>query len=365
MTKAVSMRLYYTLLFVILSLFADAQKLQQATDSFCNGFILRGKSVGLSVAVIKDGMVYMHGYGFSDSETRHVPDENTMYEIASISKVFTASMAELMVEQGKLSWNDEVSRFFVKRGKPLKDDHTTLMNLVSHTSGFPGLPEQFFPHMTNQCDPYKDLSFMDLYDYLENDTDKVAPDLKNYQYSNLGFMILAHILELRTGKFLNELLQEMICKPLNMEHTTENIFTGKDIAVPYDREGRRTCYWTMPALQGHGAVRSNVKDMVKFLQANMNGKTPLAKSLQNTHKQITAFPSGGVCYGWHVDTTNLAQVGIKKVIFHNGQTGGFHTYMGFVPGTGAGVIVLANKSEPKVDRLALTLLANAVKIKEK
>lgn len=343
--------------------FKDTHDLQAHVDSMCNKYIDKGKTPGLWVGIVQGNNVYMQGYGFADNERRIKPDSSTIFEIGSITKVFTAEMAQLLAEQGQLNWSDDIRQYLPAEVKLPVQDSTTLQHLASHTSGFPRLPEMWFAKLdSNPCNPYSSLTVQDLYNYLNNSKDKKQASPKAYDYSNLGAGLLGHILEWKTGKTYEALLQEFICRPLGMTHTSVITTDTTVFAAPYDERGKRTCHWDFPVIYGCGAIKSTGADMVRFLAANMNNPAPLGKSFAKTQQQVAKIPGGGIGYGWHIDKMNGAFFGVDKIIWHNGGTGGFRTYMGFDPATNRGIVVLSNQANDALDELAIKLLIKTVKI---
>lgn len=141
-----------------------------------------------------------------------------------------------------------------------------------------------------------------------------------------------------------------------MNHTTTGAVNDTLFATPYDEKGTRTCHWTLPIIPGAGAIRSDMTDMLKFLQANIDNSSPLNSSFIKTHKQQVKIPTGAIGYGWHIDKVGGIFFGIPEIVWHNGGTGGFRTYMAFVPGSNRGVVVWANQANDELDGLAIEIM---------
>jgi CubicO group peptidase (beta-lactamase class C family) len=332
----------------------DTHDLQARVDKICTKYVSQGKAAGLFVGIVQGDTVYMQCYGVIDKDSKIKPDSSTVFEIGSLTKVFTAEITQLLVDQKMLSWDDNIAKYLPQNVRLPANDNTTLMNLVSHTSGFPRVPEVWFKKLElDTCNPYSKLALGDLYDYLNIYTDKKAPSLKSYEYSNLGAGLLGHILEWRTGKTYETLIQEYVCAPLQMTHTSTTIVDSTKFATGYDEKGNKTCHWTFPILTGCGAIRSTGEDMLKFLKANMGNNSTVSRSFLKTQTEVAAIPGGAVGYGWHIDKMNGILFGIPEIVWHNGGTGGFRTYMAFVPGTHRGIIVMANQTNDEFDELAI------------
>lgn len=340
----------------------DTHDLQARVNKMCNTYLEKDKGVGLFVGIIQDGRIYAQGFGLADKDRGDVPDSNTIFEIGSISKVFTAELAQLLSEQNQLNWQDNIRQYLPAEAMPATDDSTTLLHLVTHTSGLPRLPESWYPKiMANECDPYSNLDMTDLYSTIKTGK-KNKPSMGQYEYSNLGMGLLGHILEWRTGKTYEALLQENICGPLRMSHTSTSMSDSLVYARGYDEKGEATCYWKFSIIPGAGAIKSNGADMLRFLEANMNNTAVPGKSFARTHQKVTDIPGGAIAHGWHIDKFSGGLFGLGEIIWHNGGTGGFSSYIGFLPGKKTGVVVLSNRSDAGLDELAISILVKAGKI---
>lgn len=338
----------------------DTRDLRAQVDKACAEYLAESKGVGLYICIVQEGKVYGKGYGTIDKEKTSVPDYNTVFEIGSITKVFTTEIAQQLVEQQQLSWNDNIMKYLPKQAQPATDDNTTLLHLATHTAGYPRVPQSWFPKIIpNMCDPYKALTIEDVYTTISKAEAKKAPSMDNSDYSNLGMGLLGHILEWKTGKTYEELLQQYICAPLKMT-TTSTLTREKWVqATGYDMEGKKTCYWTLPVLPGAGAIKSTGEDMQKFLEANIGNGTALSKSFIATQQQVAEKKGNGVAYGWHISKPTTDTSGIESIVWHNGGTGGFRSYIGFIPGRNTGIVVLSNMIHNDFDKLAFSLLLKA------
>lgn len=339
----------------------DTHDLQDKVTAVCNNYIEKGKAPGIFVGIIQGDRIYMRGYGVMDKQTKVPIDSNTIFEIGSISKVFTAELTQLLVDRGELNWNDNIIRYMPTEVK-LKDDSTTLWHLATHTSGYPRLPKVWYEKLEqNECDPYTALSPEDLFAYLNNATDKKKPSPENFDYSNVGAGLLGHILEWKMNVSYEQMLQEMILHPLAMMNTSSIAADSAMFATGYDEKGNKTCHWSFPVLYSAGAIRSSGADMMKFLAANMKNTSGLSASFAKTHKQ--AVEGAPIALGWHIDMISGIFARITNITWHNGGTGGFRSYIGFVPGKDRGVIIMANQSsESDFDDIAVEIMVDAATV---
>jgi CubicO group peptidase (beta-lactamase class C family) len=343
----------------------DTHDLKERINKLCYKHISTGQSVGLFVGVIQGNEEWMQGYGSLAQQLVKQPDSSTVFEIGSVSKVFTTAITQMLVDKGELSWDDPIARY-IPATAGYKDDSTTLRHLAAHLSGFPRIPQAWFSKIeANECDPYSVLTMDDLLGYLRNDTDKKKPSMKGYDYSNVGTGLLGHILEWKTGKTYEALLQEYIAGPLHMAHTTMADADSAIFATGHNEQGKPTCHWHMPILPGAGAIRASGSDMMVFLKAAMNGTGPVGATIARTQKEVASMPGGAIAHGWHIDRTNGAIFGIKEIVWHNGGTGGFRSYIGFIPEKKTGIVILSNQASEELDRLAISMIlrANSISLK--
>ena len=226
----------------------------------------------------------------------------------------------------------------------------TLGHLSDHTSGLPRMPTNFTP--ANPGNPFADYTVAQLYSFLSGY--QLPRDIgSGYEYSNLAQGLLGHLLALNTGMSYEALMVKTIAKPLHMDETKialdekmkKNLATGYSNGAPVEN-------WDIPTLAGAGAIRSSTYDMLKFLAANIGlVKSPLREAMSLTH-QVRHDKAGSmrVGLGWHV-----AKGKFGDVLWHNGGTGGYRTFAGFVKETSTGVVVLTNSSAG-VDDIGFRLL---------
>lgn len=279
-------------------------------------------------------------------------DENTVYEIGSISKVFTTILLANEVLKGRMSLDDPIVKYLPTEVKaPSRDGkQITLKDLATHTSGLPRMPGNFKP--ADAKNPFADYTLEQLYAFL-SDYSLFREIGSKYEYSNLGMGLLGHILELHTDTSYEDLVIERIAKPLGMNHTGINLNDEMkaNLSIGHDDQLEVTSNWDIPTLAGAGALRSTTKDMVKFLKANMaSNNSDLNKAMKLSHalaysNEDQTFDIG---LGWHYAHNN-------SIIWHNGGTGGYRAFIGFSKDYEEGVVVMTN-STFSADGIGLKLL---------
>ena len=186
--------------------------------------------------------------------------------------------------------------------------------------------------------PYADYTAEQMYDFLSSFT--LERDIgSSTQYSNLGQGLLGHILSLKASVSYEQLVVNQICNGLKMDSTQITLSPQRKMHLAKGYMGKtETPNWDFIALAGASALRSSVRDLVKFLAASPGfSKTELYRVMQNTHKarHETDDLHTEIALGWHIFTKHDTEI-----IEHNGETGGFHCAIGFNPEKKTGVVVL-------------------------
>jgi CubicO group peptidase (beta-lactamase class C family) len=233
-------------------------------------FLSRG--VGIAVGIIDRGERSTYGFGETRDGQSTSPDGRTLYEIGSITKVFTTTLlATLVVEKG-LALQQPVREFLAEA--PALPPSITLQSLATHTSGLPRLPDNIWDSFhQNRRNPYANYSERNLLDYLQRVKDS---DLKNtgglIRYSNLGMGLLGFVLAKHLEMSYEQAIQKWICSRLMLPDTTTALTPEQEerLSAAHDGTGRLTSNFDMPALAGAGALRSNVDDLSRFLWAHLS-----------------------------------------------------------------------------------------------
>lgn len=311
-----------------------------------------GINTGIVVGVITpDGVIYFSS-GVKSLKTNEPVDHNSVFEIGSISKTFTGILLADMVIKNDLKLNTSVQTLL-----PLgvacptyKSDSIKLINLSNHTSSLPRLPDNFRP--SNDGNPYADYTEKQLYDFLNGY--KLNRDIgSQYEYSNYAQGLLGYILASKKNISYEELLLEVITKPLGIENTRITLTSNMKNALALGHsEGIEVENWDIPTLAGAGAIRSTTVDMIKYLTANMGlEKSNLYPAMQLSHKNTFELDSNmSVGLGWHIKKLDG-----KEYVWHNGGTGGYRSFTGFSKDGNIGVVVLTNSTEG-VDDIGFHLL---------
>ncbi|MEK7857947.1 MAG: serine hydrolase [Elusimicrobiota bacterium] len=282
--------------------------------------------VGLVIAVSQGSDQAVVGWGRLGAAGTPAPDGDTVFEIGSVTKVFTARLLADVVDR-RLAKLDDPAESLLSNGGRLPRSPSgktfTLRQLAEHSSGLPRLPDDFSP--ADPADPYVDYTEARLDAFLKTHVLSREPGEKR-EYSNLGYGLLGGLLSLKAGMDYPSLLQDRIAGPLGMTRTA--VSWSGPMAQGHDLSGDPVPHWDLGAFVGAGALRSTAHDLLKFLAAE------------------AAKP--GKPLGWQDD----------GFLWHNGQTGGFHSSIGFDRASGRRVVVLSNAAVDSDDIAAHLLDAS-------
>jgi D-alanyl-D-alanine-carboxypeptidase/D-alanyl-D-alanine-endopeptidase len=267
--------------------------------------------------------------GFGDAHPR------TIFQIGSVTKVFTALLLADMAERGEVSLSD--------RAASDGAGDVTLADLATHTSGLPRLPPSLrWYALLSPRDPYARYPPARLAHDARRSL-RTASGASPYVYSNYGFGLLGYLLGRAAGAPYETLVTERICTPLGLPDTTFEVPAASRgrVAQGHSR-GRVVPVWHLGALAGAGGLYSTAADMAKFLQACLTpAASPLGGAIRATLASRREIPGGEIGLAWH-----RARHGDSGIIWHNGMTGGFSSMIAFDPVRRLGVAALANSAGP-------------------
>jgi CubicO group peptidase (beta-lactamase class C family) len=324
--------------------------LVERVDTFHQG-------VGIVVGVIEPQGRRMVAYGSLNQGDPRPLNGDTIFEIGSATKVFTSLLLADMVQRGEVALTDAVAKYLPAEVKvPERGGRAiTLVDLSTHTSGLPRMPSNFSPK--DPANPYADYSVEQLYQFLSSY--QLTRDIgSQFEYSNLGGGLLGQALAHRAGVDYEALVRSRITGPLGMNSTgiTLSPEMKARLALGHNDKLVTVPNWDLPALAGAGALRSSVNDMLTFLAANLGYvKSPLAPAMAAmlSVRRSTGAPGGGeIGLGWLITKPSE-----DEIVWHNGGTGGYRSFIGYDAKTRVGVVVLSNTfTGSGVDDIGMHLL---------
>lgn len=328
----------------------DAEVEKLARPLVVNGY---AKAVAVGV-LLPDGDRRHYGYGSLSQEDPREPDGATSFSIGSLSKGFIAALTASLVEDGVLEWGTTL-RELLSDEAPLSEDAAliTIKQLSTHTSGLPREPGtlttlfSFLRYLFTGKNFYDHLDTETVYEYLAAFK---APRRREGQdpirYSNMGYGLLGHVLELRTGESLEDLLRARVTGPLGLTDTGFEPAPGRPRARGHSgdqpkfiRRHRPVPDWTFTEMmKGSGGIHSTPDDLLRFAAAHMDlGVSPLSPLLAANLEVLVPRAVRSQAVGWVVDTVEG-----EEVIFQIGMIAGFAGYVGLHRPSGVAVVVLQN-----------------------
>ena len=289
----------------------------------------------LAIAIIENGKTKFHGVEKRNDSIHTIQNQEHLFEIGSISKVFTATLLADFVLNQRLALDANINDYLDFQ---IKDDaKITFGQLATHTSGFPRIPASLaFASLEN---PYKDYSEEKLIHYLKNDLSILSEPGTVCEYSNLGAAVLGYFLSIIDTSSYEEMLQTKIFSKYDMLHSTsERSSIDHSFVTGLNDQGVQVSNWDMAAFAGAGAVISSVEDLSKFAIAQFDSiNTELALTRQNHFTVNDAYSMG---LGWSLITADTGSIWN----WHNGGTGGYSSSIIIDTKAQHGVIVLSNIS---------------------
>ncbi|MBP3944426.1 beta-lactamase family protein [Sphingobacteriaceae bacterium WQ 2009] len=323
-------------------------------DSLAAQYLQQHPKQSLSIGIINKGVTERYFYGETSKGNQTLPTATSIYEIGSLSKLFTAILLADLVEKKTINLNDSIAKFLpdsVRTNPALKN--ITFQQLANHTSGLPRLPDNLEKTANfTEADPYRNYGKKELYAYLKNMSIN-AGDAEQYAYSNLGFAVLGDLIQTITKKSYEQLLNEVISTPLNLTHTAVQVNPKLyTLLQGMDNEGKLAASWNFQSFAAAGGIKSSLEDLLIFAKAQFKmPETPIEQAMALT-KQFTFFlpPTTDIGLAWHISM-------YEDLISyqHTGQTAGSSSYIILTPDHKSAVVVLSNASAP-VDTLGDKLI---------
>jgi CubicO group peptidase (beta-lactamase class C family) len=310
-----------------------------------------------AIAIIKDGKAQFTGTIKTNEDTLIFFDNrDKVFEIGSITKVFTSTMLASLVLEGKLSLNDPIQNYL--KIKLHDDPGITFLSLANHTSGLPPLPPNFATiRMLNPDNPYKAYAEDKLIHYLTKDLKVVEGVGVKINYSNLGAALLGYVLTKVSGNDYQGMLEKYITNELQLRNTTTVRSQVQDKLVQgINYDGKVAENWDMNVFAGAGAILSSAEDLSQFAIKQLYSPSDAMKLTQKiTHKDSESTSIG---LGWFILKNGSTG---HQSLFHNGGTGGYTGSIVLDMDAKQGVVVLTNISayhqgNRKVDELSFGLL---------
>lgn len=303
----------------------------------------------LSIAIIKNGKTNYYGIIKVNDSIKPAENEQKIFEIGSITKVFTSTVLASLVEDKKIKLTDEINSYYPFAFK--ENIKISFESLANHTSGLPRLPEN--QDTSNEINPYKSYGKTEIEEYLKNLLKSRNDTSKTYSYSNLGAGLLGYTLGLSQKTSFQNLLQKKIFDKYKMTNSfmsSKNL--GNQLIKGLNKKGEIVSNWDFDVLFAAGGILSSTEDLAKFASAQFNPKNEELKLTRKTTFEIKGTTKIGL--GWH----KLESDNGEELIWHNGGTGGYSSSIVVKVGAKTSVIILSNVFDvnDKIDALSYELI---------
>lgn len=359
-------------------LFAQTDKLKQPTDNklktpldilveqSVSAFMNNNNRVGLSIGIIQNGQSYLYNYGSTSKQKSELPTGNTVYELASITKTFGATLLAKAVLNKKVNLNDDIRKYLKEDYPNLEYNLTpiTLLNLVNLTSGLPNwMPDKdIFGKANPDSIPYildsvhTKYSRQDFYRDLHDVKLQVKPGTIA-RHCNTAAQLIGYIMESVYKDSFENLLKTHFVEPLKMKNTI--LLTAgklpKKMAKGYDAKGRVMPVIDWEDLQVAASIASSSTDMLKYMAFQLNETNAVANlSHQPTFGKIE---EGAIALNWKVKKTANG----KRSISHTGGSLGFSSYMVLYPDLNSGIVLLSNEADQGTQNELIALSEKIIK----
>ncbi len=311
----------------------------------------------VAVGIIHNGEEYRYGYTRENGQVRETDHENAIFEIGSITKTFTATLLMEQVEKGEMELDDPIQTYLpVSMKQPDYEGHSiTLKHLATHTSGLNPAPGSFlWPYLKSKLfaprNPYKYMKAKHYYRYLKGFKLDYIPG-QEWAYNNAAVALLGDLVARHQQSTWEELVREKLFEPLGMNDSYFRIGEAQEsrMVQGYNGKGKKNALWEMDFINPAGVIKSTPGDMMKWLKAHLGPPAELeyfTATHRNLDIDIPPLEGHAMGIGW----VHKIVDDDTRFLWHNGGTGGFHSFLGFDKAAPNGVFILTNfsQSHPKM-----------------
>lgn len=349
------MRLFILTGLLISTLFAEGQIHVKQVDHLLNAVFPKDQP-GAAVAIVKDGnIIFSNGYGLANTITKSKITPTTNFNIASLTKQFTAAGILYLQEKGLLDIDTTISYYFPDMNRKVSEK-VTIRQLLTHSSGI----TDHYDFV--QVEKGKHGYARQVYNAIKDKDSFYFTAGSSFRYSNTAYCLAGLILEKIGGKTYSNFIRQTFFLPVAMDHSTVWSEQEKihNVATGYDKDSASGQFIKSQAeervffsTEGDGAIYTSVNDYVKWFQSLQNASIlnrkdiALARSVQNP---VPGQGGLGYGYGWFVNTHQQ-----PAYIYHSGGNGGFRTYSFSIPELNYLVVIFANRSDINIEQVVMQI----------
>lgn len=305
-------------------------------------------TTGILVGVVDQDTSFVEVFGANQATL----DDQSLFEIGSITKVMTANLVTVLLQDGLLDADASINDYLPQRYSNPRMEDVTVIDLMLHQAGLPRRPEGFGAKSQIILDPYRHYTRKDLLDYYH---EFVPPKKQRFRYSHTAYALLELIIEQAVQMPFEEAMQQHVWEPAGLVHTRLSLPETKAITVPgHTFAGRETEAWSFASFAASEGVKSSLSDLMLYVQYLMRQDNALYSSLAPYLDTDLETDLGRRTYagpGWQIVKSRKWY----DILMHSGVTSGHHCYVNIVPETRTGVVVMCNNANGAQDLCFLVL----------
>ncbi|WKL47589.1 serine hydrolase domain-containing protein [Flavobacterium pectinovorum] len=339
---------------LLISTFSFGQNFTKKIDSIIKDNYQKNPNVGISVGFINNSEEFYTAYGKLNAESQTEINKNSLFEIASITKILTSNLMAQAVLENKIKTDDYIDNYLPKEyvlHSNLKNK-IKISDLASHQSGLPDIDFGKLIELNPQ-QPISNVTQETLTDIINNCTE--LKDYGKYRYSTIGYTLLGQILEKVYGKNYDEIIREKIITPLKMKNTLTKDFNVKNRTVGHNSEGGIQEFLTWNVTSPAGLVKSNAFDMITYLKAVLNKETQIGKAAIITEKTFYKVENRELGLGVNIVTDDKNTIYLKS-----GDSMGQSSIICYNRTKNWGIIIFLNQRNSKMRQDLLNKIYDTV-----
>ncbi|MFH6998868.1 serine hydrolase domain-containing protein [Flavobacterium sp. FlaQc-57] len=339
---------------LLISNFSFGQDITKKIDSIIKDNYKKNPEVSISIGFINNNEEYYTAYGKLNAESKTEINKNSIFEIASITKILTSNLIAQAAIEKKIKLDDYIDGFLPKvyvLNENLKNK-IKISDLASHQSGLPDIDFGKLIELNPQ-QPVSSVNQETLAAIINNCRE--LKDYGKYRYSTIGYTLLGQILEQVYGKTYDEIIREKIIDPLKMKNTLTKDFNVKNRTVGHNPEGGIQEFFEWNITAPAGLVKSNASDMVKYLKAVLNKETEIGKAAMITEKIFYKDQKREMGLG-----TNIVTDEKNTLYMKSGDSMGQSSIICYNRSKNWGIIILLNQRNSKMRQDLLNKICDTV-----
>lgn len=337
---------------------AQQEDLQSYSNKLANDYLEEKGNTGLMIAVMDGDTISYFSYGSSTQDSMHRIDEHDIFEIGSVTKLFTGVAIRQLISEGKLYDTTRVNTILAPEFQ-IQHEHgnqITIAQLLSHYSGFPKTPINFNLKKKDDDNPYQYYTLADLQEYLSLPLENPLWN-KEFQYSHINYALLGLIIESITQMSYKDYIHTLLLDKTGMQETGLELDSAQHTRYvdAYKFNGAATPHWTYGSMEASMALKSSTYDLMQLIRNYYDPKSSIYELLRHSTEVIrkTNIKYVSYAYGWHYYSLGKRY---PVILTHNGGSGGHRCYVGIVAQSKQAVVVLSNSSNSP-DQIGIDILS--------